>query len=170
VAWAGPLVYFWCRKAELGKEDREDVFQEVFLKVHRGLPDFQHGESGQTFRGWLLVITRNTIIDLARRRTQEPAAAGGIVDYEALLKMTGQRLSDSESSQPSLRRQELARAVGLIREEFSESAWTAFWMTAVEGLSASDAGAELGMSPGAVRKAKSRILLRLREEFRGLID
>jgi RNA polymerase sigma-70 factor (ECF subfamily) len=53
----------------------------------------------------------------------------------------------------------------LIRGEFSERTWQAFWRTAVEGRAAKDVGAELAMSPGAVRVAKSRVLHRLREEL-----
>jgi DNA-directed RNA polymerase specialized sigma24 family protein len=33
-----------------------------------------------------------------------------------------------------------------------------------------EVAAALNMSPGAVRKAKSRILRRIREEFEGLVD
>ena len=58
-----------------------------------------------------------------------------------------------------------ARALGLIREEFEERTWAAFWRTAVEGRAAKDVGAELSMTPGAVRVAKSRVLHRLREEL-----
>jgi RNA polymerase sigma-70 factor (ECF subfamily) len=49
--------------------------------------------------------------------------------------------------------------------EFEERTWQAFWRTAVDGRSAADVGAELGMTPGAVRVAKSRVLHRLREEL-----
>jgi RNA polymerase sigma-70 factor (ECF subfamily) len=35
----------------------------------------------------------------------------------------------------------------------------------VEGRSAADAGAEINMKPGAVRVAKSRVLMRLRREL-----
>jgi RNA polymerase sigma-70 factor (ECF subfamily) len=40
----------------------------------------------------------------------------------------------------------------------------------VEGKSPKDVGAELGMSPGAVRVAKSRVLHRLREELGDLLE
>ena len=57
------------------------------------------------------------------------------------------------------------RALGLIREEFEPRTWEAFWQTAVEGRTAAEAGADLDMTPGAVRVAKSRVLHRLRTEL-----
>ena len=57
------------------------------------------------------------------------------------------------------------RAVSLIRDEFEPRTWQAFWLTAVEGRTPTEVSAELGMSPGAVRVAKSRVLQRLREEL-----
>jgi RNA polymerase sigma-70 factor (ECF subfamily) len=58
-----------------------------------------------------------------------------------------------------------ARALDLIRGEFEERTWSAFWRTAVDGRAAKDVGADLGMSAGAVRVAKSRVLRRLRQEL-----
>ena len=63
-----------------------------------------------------------------------------------------------------------ARALELIRGEFEERTWTAFWRTAVEGQAAKDVAADLSMSPGAVRVAKSRVLHRLREELGDLTE
>ena len=63
-----------------------------------------------------------------------------------------------------------ARALDLIRGEFEERTWAAFWRTAVEGRAAKDVAAELTMSPGAVRVAKSRVLHRLRQELGDLME
>ena len=59
----------------------------------------------------------------------------------------------------------LRRALELIRVEFEEPTWQAFWRTTADGLSAIDVAAELGLSPGAVRQAKYRVLRRLRQEL-----
>ena len=58
-----------------------------------------------------------------------------------------------------------ARVLRLIREEFEPRTWQAFWQTAVAGRDTADVGADLSMSPGAVRVAKARVLRRLREEL-----
>jgi RNA polymerase sigma-70 factor (ECF subfamily) len=57
----------------------------------------------------------------------------------------------------------LERALESIHGEFHERTWQAFWRVVVEGRTTSDVGAELQMTPGAVRVAKCRVLLRLRQ-------
>jgi RNA polymerase sigma-70 factor (ECF subfamily) len=62
------------------------------------------------------------------------------------------------------------RAVELVRAEFEQHTWEAWWKVAVEGRLPADVAAEMGMSLAAVYKAKSRVLLRLRQELDGLQD
>ena len=59
----------------------------------------------------------------------------------------------------------LHRAMKAIRDEFEQRTWQAFWLTAAQGHAAPEAADRLGMTPAAVRKAKSRVLRRLRDEL-----
>jgi RNA polymerase sigma-70 factor (ECF subfamily) len=61
------------------------------------------------------------------------------------------------------------RALGLLRGEFEQRTWQAFWRATVDGLSAPEVATELGMTASAVRMAKSRVLRRLREELGELV-
>jgi RNA polymerase sigma-70 factor (ECF subfamily) len=61
------------------------------------------------------------------------------------------------------------RALEQVRCEFEERTWQMFWQTLVEDKSAADVAAALGVTSAAVRKARSRVLHRLREEMGGLI-
>jgi hypothetical protein len=61
------------------------------------------------------------------------------------------------------------RALEQVRAEFEERTWQMFWQTLVEDKSAADVAADFGVTSAAVRKARSRVLHRLREEMRGLI-
>jgi RNA polymerase sigma-70 factor, ECF subfamily len=63
----------------------------------------------------------------------------------------------------------LHRALALIRDDFEPRTWAAFWQTAVDGRATIDVAADLGMSPGAVRVAKSRVLHRLRADLGDLL-
>ncbi len=75
------------------REEARDVAQEVFIRVWRGLPNFQLTAS---FIPWLLKITRTCSIDHVRRRKARPPA-------EDLLADEMHTLSD-----PSMRPDELA--------------------------------------------------------------
>ena len=57
------------------------------------------------------------------------------------------------------------RATDLIRAEFENRTWKAFWLCAVEHQSSGEVAKQLGMTPGAVRQAKYKVLRRLREEL-----
>src|SRR5580765_1041873 len=60
-----PLVYHWCIIAGLQAADAEETAQEVFLAVARAVVSFHRDQDGDTFRGWLRIITRNKIFDHA---------------------------------------------------------------------------------------------------------
>jgi len=169
VALYAPLVYGWCQGSRLQTADTADVLQEVFLAVARNIVKFRHGGLGQTFRGWLRTITRNKINDLYRRRGIEPDGEGGTEAGRRLAQwpevLSASSADDAEpgedAEEPALFQAALAR----IRGEFASRTWQAFWRTAVDGRTAAEAAGELGMTAGAVRVAKSRVLQRLREEL-----
>ena len=61
------------------------------------------------------------------------------------------------------------RALDLVRGEFEDRTWQAFWLTAVEGRAPAALTAELDMSTAAIRQCKSRVLRRLKAEMGDLI-
>ncbi len=166
----GPLVYYWCRQADLQASDREDVFQDVFRAVAEYLPGFRHDHPGDSFRGWLRTITRNKLHDYFRRTAREPKAAGGSEAQQWLLATAddGSASQDdgwTEREQTTLFHQ----ALSLIQGEFTDQSWRAFWRTTVDGQKSNEVAEELGMTAAAVRKAKSRVLRRFRDEFDELL-
>jgi RNA polymerase sigma-70 factor (ECF subfamily) len=162
-----PLVYRWCRRSDLPEHDAADVFQEVFQAVAAHIGGFRKEKEGDTFRGWLRTITRNKIRDHFRMAGREPPGVGGTEAQLRLADLPADPASDTtgDPGEDRAQRKLLERALGLIQSEFEPRTWQAFWLTAVDGRAAADAAAELAMTPGAVRVAKSRVLHRLREEL-----
>ncbi len=158
-----PLVLHWCRQSGLQEPDAADVFQEVFQAVARHLRDFRKEQPSDTFRGWLRAITRNKVRDHYRRLGREPGGAGGTDAQQRLLDVAAPAVTEDDSGDAE--HAVFLRALELVRGEFTERTWQAFWRTAVDERLPRDVGAELAMSPGAVRVAKSRVLQRLREEL-----
>jgi RNA polymerase sigma-70 factor (ECF subfamily) len=166
VALYGPLVEHWCRRGGAREADVADVAQEVFLAVSEGLARFEHRRDG-SFRGWVRGITRHKMMDYYRRAARQEPAAGGST---ALLRL--QEIPDPEAGSEADADEVSGlyrRALDLIRSEFEERTWVAFQLTAVEGRDSPSVAEELGMSPVAVRIAKSRVLARLREEAKEVI-
>lgn len=162
----GPLVYAWCRQAGLKEDDRADVFQEVFLAVSRHGARFRKEKPGDSFRGWLRIITRNKINDQFRRGQGQPDAAGGSAARERLLQVPGPAEEESAKGADEL----WHRALEQIRRHFDDRTWQAFWCVTVEGRTSTEAAAALGLTANAVRKAKVRVLQRLRQEFGDLLS
>jgi RNA polymerase sigma-70 factor (ECF subfamily) len=171
VAWErmvtlyAPLVLYWCRQWGLREDDAADVFQEVFQAVAAHLAGFRREPTGGTFRGWLRTITRNKVNDTFRRRRREPPGVGGSEAQAHLLQLPEPIPLDEDGSVDVAVSALLRRGLELIRSEFEPRTWQAFWLTAVEGRAPKDVADELGMSGGAVRVAKSRVLHRLRAEL-----
>jgi RNA polymerase sigma-70 factor (ECF subfamily) len=164
-----PLVYHWCRRSGLGPEDTADVFQEVFRAVAEHIAAFHRDRPGDTFRGWLRTITRNKVRDHFRRRAAEPQAGGG-TDAQLRLQAVPEEDVGEDPSEADLIHRQLHDILEGIRGEFEERTWQAFWQVQMEGRSPAEVGAALGMTPAAVRKAKFRVLRRLREEMGELLD
>jgi RNA polymerase sigma-70 factor, ECF subfamily len=161
-----PLVASWCRRWGVAEQDLGDLLQDVFAAVAGHLNRFRKQKPGDTFRGWLLTIVRNKVHDHFRRRAREPAATGGTEAALHMQQVPDPALDDGqELAADPLYDDLLLKALESIRGEFHERTWQAFWHVVVEGRTASDAGAELDMKPGAVRVAKSRVLMRLRREL-----
>ena len=187
----GQVVYRWCRKSGLGAEDAADAVQDVFSAVSQHLPGFRRTKPGDSFTAWLSIITRSKISDHFRRNASSPQAQGGTRAQQRIqeIPQPEQRSADAEpeGDSPFFRSAKNAtvpadfdlieaqrvlsrRAAELVRAEFEPKTWQAWWKTAVEGRPAADVADELGMTPAAVYKAKSRVLLRLRQELAGLND
>jgi RNA polymerase sigma-70 factor (ECF subfamily) len=173
-AWQGlvrlyePLVSFWCRRAGLQGPDAEDLVQEVFAAAAAGLAGFRRDRPGDTFRGWLRGITRNQVMLHFRRSHGRPRAEGGSNAWQHLQDLPDP-LSDA-TDEPAEVNQVYRRALELVRGEFAERTWQAFWLTVVEGREPAALTEELKITANSIRQAKSRVLRRLKQELGDILD
>lgn len=163
-----PLIQHWCHRRGVHGADADDIRQEVFQKVAEHIETFRHDRPGDTFRGWLRMITHRKILDLVRRRGRQPLAQGGSNAHGRMLQLPDLDEAPAEESSEEVKRLH-HRALELVRGEFEDRTWQAFWRTAVEGHAPADVAQDMGMSPAGVRKAKSRVLRRLKEELGELL-
>jgi RNA polymerase sigma-70 factor (ECF subfamily) len=164
-----PLVYHWCRAMRLAEQDMPDVFQQVFQAVASHIRTFHKDRPGDTFRHWLRAITRNKVRDHFRRTARQEHAAGG-TDAQIYFAQLAAPSEGEENETDNAREAEEIRhllrgALEQIRAQVLPQTWQAFWKVVVEGKTPEEVGEELGMRPGTVRVAKSRVLARLRSEL-----
>jgi len=165
VSLYAPLILYWCRQWGLRDDDAADVFQDVFQSIASHIDTFRKDPSRGTFRGWLRTITRNKVNDAFRRQRREPPGVGGSEAQAHLTQLPEPIPLDEDVIADTGIAALLRRGLELVRCEFEVRTWQAFWQTAIEGRTPKDVADELGMSPGAVRVAKSRVLQRLRAEL-----
>ncbi len=169
VALYQPLVRFWCGRAGIAIPELDDVIQEVFAAVARDIPRFRRDRPGDTFRGWLRGVTRNQVLMHFRRNQGRAFAEGGSDAYRRLQEVPELTGDPAEGEDIEMSRLYL-QALEQVRREFQEPTWQAFWLSAIEGRPTSALVRELAMSAAAIRKAKSRVLRRIKEELGELIN
>jgi RNA polymerase sigma-70 factor, ECF subfamily len=171
VALYGPLVYRWCRRWGLQPTDAENVGQEVFARVLKGLAGFHARPQPGSFRGWLYRIARNCLVDHLRQLPRAAIGVGGSAGQQSLEQLPAEEIDQQE---PAVRQQDESllyrRAIELVRAEFSPRDWAAFYELVVERKSAAEIAQQLQVSTNVVYLAKSRVLRRFRQEFEDLFD
>jgi RNA polymerase sigma-70 factor (ECF subfamily) len=169
VALYAPLLLRWLRRQGVRPQDADDLVQEVLGVVVREVPAFRHNRRPGAFRAWLHAILLNRLRAFWRAREAQPVAVGGPSALEVEQREGPEdelrRLWDQEHDGHVLR-----CLMELVEPEFAPATWQAFRRVTLEGQPAGVVARELGLSVNSVWLAKSRVLRRLREESRGLLD
>jgi RNA polymerase sigma-70 factor (ECF subfamily) len=139
------------------------VLSDVFQTAARKVDGFRRGRGSGRFNAWLFTIARTRLGDHFRRQGKSFPAFGG--DFQQGLEQQPAPFDESSicSTGGPERRLLLCHGLDLIRGEFDPTTWQAFWRVAVGEQSTVAVAADLGMGPGAVHTAKSRVRCRLRE-------
>jgi RNA polymerase sigma-70 factor (ECF subfamily) len=167
-----PLIYRFARQRGLQDADAADLMQNVLSAVSQVIGRFDYEPSRGSFRSWLFTIVRNQLASQAKRRARHPEERTSPAS-DLLSGTSGARNdpNDGEAEQIWQREYQLRLlqwGLDQIRSQFEENTWRAFMLTAIERRPARDVGADLGMSPGAVYIAKSRVRDRLKEFLQGI--
>src|SRR5262245_19657162 len=163
----GPVVYGFARKRGLQDADAADLMQDVMRSVSAAIGRLNYDRSQGTFRGWLFTVTRNKVFNFLSARRIRPQGSGDTTTNRLLANQPDGN-DDTDEWELEYQRRLASLAMEHIKGEFQESTWQAFRLTAVDGASAADVSAQLGMSPGAIYVARSRVLARLKEEVETL--
>jgi RNA polymerase sigma-70 factor (ECF subfamily) len=141
--------------------DAREVMQDLLMAVSGSIDRWDPAKERGSFRGWLRRVARNLVINWSKQRQRRAIATGGS-DMQAML----DRLPDDSDPKTvefdqELRRALFRRAAEQVRGEVQPATWQAFWETSIVSTSPADAAKRLGMTVGAVRVAKCRVLARL---------
>jgi RNA polymerase sigma-70 factor, ECF subfamily len=139
----------------------EDLSQEVFVRMQRGLGGLKHESR---LLAWIYQIARHAIIDYYRARNRQPERPVGLASDLESLHPASLPVGSSESSGQV--RTELAGCLRPMIERLSEDYRQAVTLVDLEGLSQHEAAARLGLS---VSGMKSRVQ-RGRRQLRDMLE
>jgi RNA polymerase sigma-70 factor (ECF subfamily) len=163
-----PVIYRMLRRHSLQDSDARELMQELLLAVSSNIDRWDPARERGSFGGWLRRVTRNLVINWLNHRDRRVVATGGS-DMLSLFDMlpAAQEPASAEFDH-ELRWSMFQRAAHEVRAEVQPATWAAFWETSVAGTSPADAAGKLGLSVGAIRVAKCRVLARLRTKVNEL--
>ena len=149
-AWGGSV---WrLALAQTGsKEDAEDVYQDVFLRLAQSATEFS---SQEHLKAWLLLVAVNRCHDVARLRSRRPAVPLDSMPFEP---------SDAGPLSPDEVRA-LWEAVG----ELPESMRVVIHLYYQEGYSGKEIAGLLGLEPSTVRTRLQRARAQLKISLGGV--
>ncbi len=160
-----PLIHRLATRKGFQDADASELTQEVLLTVagaiERWNPDPQRG----SFRGWLIRIARNLMINFLAKRRNRPLVIGDTDFHRLLDEQPAPESGESHYFDQEYKRQTFLWAADRIRPEFQENTWQAFWQTCVDGNAVKEAAAKLNMSVGSVYVSRSRVMARLKKEI-----
>jgi RNA polymerase sigma-70 factor (ECF subfamily) len=134
------------------ESDVDDVLQDIFLRMQRGLPALQDEER---FGAWAYHVARSAVVDHLRSSARRPIAVGEPPEHEA------QGPEDDRAVE-----REVAGVVALFVAMMPSPYREALTLTELEGLSQAEAARMLGIS---VSGMKSRVQ-RGRRKLRSAIE
>ena len=147
-----PAIVRYCRArlARTGSQDEDDVAQEVCLALLSALPSYR--DMGRPFGAFVFAIAAHKVADAARGAARSPLPVPVLPD------LPDRCLGPEETVVASVE----ARQARMLLASLPDGQRRLLLLRVVAGLSAEDTGYVLDMSPGAVRVAQHRALVRLR--------
>jgi RNA polymerase sigma-70 factor, ECF subfamily len=145
----------WRLTAHLvGREQADDVTQDVFLRAYRSLPGFRAESSGRT---WLLAIARHTCADAVRSLRRQRRLHARLVASHG---------DGSRDQSTSLESHDGAVGLDDLLTRLDVDRRSAFVLTQVLGCSYHEAAEVCGVPVGTVRSRVARARAELVEQLR----
>jgi RNA polymerase sigma-70 factor, ECF subfamily len=157
LAQVAPLVHRFGMRMCRHRADADDVLQDTLLSVATHLAEF---EGRSSLSSWVFTLARSACARKRRGLKNQPHSGEGIDRLSSADETPEQSAGDKEL------RGALEGALGSLSEEHRE----VVLLRDMEGLSAADVAASLGISVEAVKSRLHRARAALREALRGVLE
>jgi RNA polymerase sigma factor (sigma-70 family) len=161
------LVLGIARRAGLNDLEAEETIQDVLLAVAQKIPEFEYDPGKDSFKGWLLQITRWKIADQFRKRAGHAKRHSPSDDDATQLSNIPatpfENLWDAEWQH--LR---LTEALARVKRQVNPAHYAIYHLHVIDDKPAAEVCATLGVNRAQLYLAKHRINTALKKELRRL--
>jgi RNA polymerase sigma-70 factor (ECF subfamily) len=170
------LILGVAQRAGLNQHEAEEALQDTLLAVAEKMPNFQYDPAKDSFKGWLLQITRWKIADQFRKRARHAkrtapsdddhtqiTAGGSVTRNPAHLAQASGNFDliwDSEWQQ--LR---IAEALARVKRQVNPAHYAIYHLHVIEEKSVTEVCRTLGVNRAQIYLAKHRVGAALRKEL-----
>jgi RNA polymerase sigma-70 factor (ECF subfamily) len=191
------LIHGAARRAGLNETEAEEVVQETLIAVAKKMPEFRYDPAKDSFKGWLLQLTRWRIADQFRKRPMagpEPTTTASSIGETLAASNGGPAASRSRSQgegdtartatvdripdpagsaltaiwDEEWEKHLLNAALGRIKRQVNPAHYEIYYLHVILGKSVSEVRRALDVSTARVYLAKHRVGALLKRELRKL--
>jgi RNA polymerase sigma factor (sigma-70 family) len=149
----GGTIYEWCRRYRLQDADAQDVTQNVFAGLLRGLKGFDRSQA--RFRSWLYRIVQNGVRDWCNDRDRREEKGTEFARQLLASQPAHRDLEARLGEEFDLELLEVAEAN--VRLKVSAQSWETYRLRCKEGLPLRQAAERIGIPVGHVSKYALRV-------------
>jgi len=174
------LIYSVARKAGLKETEAEEAVQETLISVAKKMPGFRYDPTVDSFKGWLLTVTRWRILDqLERRKGSQRLLTAAAAKEEGTRTATVERFPDPAGFDLSAiwdqewEKHLLQAALAKIKRQVHPQHYEIYHLHVILDRPVREVARSLGVSAARVYLARHRVgrllkkeLLRLAQELR----
>jgi RNA polymerase sigma-70 factor (ECF subfamily) len=164
-----PLILRWLLRDPSLKNDADDIAQEIMDVVCREVVGFTRRQTG-SFRKWIRTITSYRVHNYYRQRKARVKTLHAGPEEEWLTQLADDRSELARRWDQEHNEHIVQQLLAMVAREFSDVEVGAFRRQVFDLAKPGDVARELQVSLNVVYLAKSRILARLREIGKGLLD
>ena len=154
------------RKWNCAQEERDDLKQEILLKIWKGIPNYEYRKGQAKFRTWLSTLIKNTMLTyMDKRNRRQPNK----LELNEVLYLPDDKSKLEQVIEEEWAGHIMSMALENVKEHFSGQAIEVFEMS-LEGKSIAEIAEKLGIVETSAYTLRSRFKARLKKEFQRLKD
>lgn len=167
------LLFGVARRAGLNGHEAEEAVQNTFIALAKKLPAFRYEPGRDSFKGWLLTITRWKVADQFRKRSE--GVGSWLPDEDSEMSPVSPTAPGLEAPQDfaaiwdaEWERHLLDRALARVKRRVNPEHYAIYHLNVIEERPAAEVRHTLGVGAAAIYLAKHRVGAAVKRELRRL--